>query len=197
MNKPRNQQNIYKWLKVERRSTAPPPRPKFDFDLCRCGYDKELCLQTYPTYNNLRNVHGYREEYILDKIETIDKLCSRVGSFLEFVNDELYHMHIDKDASLGWRILLAVHSICFKLCTRYSTYTPLVDNSMQMNSTLQYVNESKLLLKKIKYASRWNERRNLNPKKLNLIIFLLQKSYVGCDKYLQFIALTHRNIEAE
>ena len=93
----------------------------------------------YPTYNGLPNIDDCTIEYLIHKIEGFDRLCFKVGELIGMVNEELYSMEIPKDCGRAWHMMKRLHSLCSKMCKKYTNLDTESPNSKAMENTLECV----------------------------------------------------------
>ena len=153
-------------------------------------------MQLHPTYNGKENTDGCCHEYIVSKIELVNRVCWKVGEQIHMVNNELYDMHIPCDVLRGWKLMQAVHGICRKLAHRY-TECPVEMATQGETDSLECEREVKSMIAHIKFCTWNNPRDNITAKSLDLMTTLLNKCSRCMDNYLNWIWTTHRNVEAE
>ena len=142
-------------------------------------------------------MYGYNQEYLYHKIETFKRFCWRVGELVNMVNDELYAMHIPKDACIAWGLLWTVHSICLKLCKKYTNFDHETAILPEKDDSLECIREIKCMIAHLKIASLHNPQENITAKSINLMTRLFARCSSVMEKYLKYIEDTHRNVEAE
>ena len=69
------------------------------------GYTLHQAMEIHPTYNGQPNTDNCCHEYLFSKIETAERICSKLGEQVHMVNNELYDMHIPSDMLNGWKIM--------------------------------------------------------------------------------------------
>ena len=142
-------------------------------------------------------MYGFTQEYLLHKIEAIERMCRKTSELMTMLNDELYAMHIPHHALMAWNMLQTVHSICRKLCLKYTNFSHDTESSTANVDSLQCVKETQAMLLSINYCIWNNPKENIKAASLNLIGRLLKRSYLVIEAYLAMIERTHRNVQAE
>ena len=160
------------------------------------GYHLHQCMAVHPTHDGLPNLEGFTKEHIIDKIEHVKRLCTKVEILVDYVNSELYAMHIPSDAYYAWKTLWDVHRICMKLCRKYTEFEiDSIDSAM--NDSLQCVREVKIMLTHLSFCSLYNPRENITAASLHVMLRLLNSYGHKMEAFLHHIENTHRHVEAE
>ena len=153
-------------------------------------------MEIHPTFNGQPNLDDCCHEYLISKIEMVNRLCWKVGTLIKMVNDEMYDMHIPIDVLRSWKLMQAVHGICKKLCQRYTEYVPNSNLDHAVNS-LDCQQDIREMLYNIEYCSWNNPKENITAKSLDLITKLFDKCGKTMEHHLEWIRTTHRDVQAE
>lgn len=151
------------------------------------GYTLHQAVELHPTYDGDSNLYGFTMEILMDKIELVKRMCTKVGILIVDVNDQLYHLQNCRHAGLAWYLMKAVYGICMKLCRKYTEYTPSVQDPCEITDTLECVNEIKVMLEHLKFCSLYNPRENIKAASLDLWCRLLNKCGQSMEKHIYFI----------
>ena len=153
-------------------------------------------MEIHPTYNGLPNTDDCCHEYLSSKIESAERICSKLSEQVHMVNNEMYDMHIPSDVLNGWKIMQAIHGICKKQATRYTEYPVELAIKGEFDS-LECEREIIGMLCHLKFCSLNNPRENIMAKSLDLLARLLNRCSHAIDVYLDWICSTHRDVQAE
>ena len=172
------------------------PKPKHH-QIFLPGYELHQCLQLTRTYNGLENLEGFKEEYMLTKIQAFKRICNKVGTLAKIVNDELYAMHIQSDSAAAWGLMIDVFRMSSILCKRYTNFDTNHPDREKLTDTTEVILEIKCMLRHLKYCSTYNPRDTISPLALNIMSRLLHGCATDMERYLKHIEKTHRNVQAE
>ena len=169
---------------------------------CRCphhdqyflpGYSLHEAVELHLTFDGEENLDGYNEEILMDKIKFVERCCWKVGELVVNVNDQLYDMWNERDAGLVSHLLKAVYGICRKICRKNTKYEPNVQDACELKNTLEYINEIKLMLEHIKFASLHNPCKNIKVTTLDMWVRLFNKCSSTMEKHIIYVELKKEN----
>ena len=153
-------------------------------------------MELHPTFDGKTNLDDCCHEYLISKIELVNRLCRKVRTLINMVNNWMYDMYIPADVLRSWKLMQAVHGICKKLCLRFTDYVVDVNSEAAVNSLI-CEREVKAMLRSIEYCSWNNPRDNITASSLDMMSRLFVKCGQTMDNHLNWIRTTHRDVQAE